>query len=604
MADRTQQTAPSVSVRPRRGQLGAKVEKPKDGRNTLRRLLAYFQKEKKVVFLLLLIVLICVGTSILAPGLLSKVIDQITTRRFELVPRTLAVMLAVYILGSGATLVQEYVSAHLSQSIVKRMRLELFTHIINLPVSYLDNHSHGDLISRMTNDAENISGVVSQSLSSLFSGILTLVGTVTVMLWYSVRLTLLSCSVILFSVLFTQIISRVIRRYFLRRQELMGRINGIVEEKVTYYKTVTAYNLQDDVIRDFEAASNELTQTGILAELISSSMGPVMNMLNNVSFVVVAVFGAYFVIRGTISVGVISAFIIYSKQFSRPINELAQLYGQIQTAVAGAERIFSVLDAPAEDKSGEVHMQETAGVIEFRHVNFSYVPGKQVIRDFNLKVESGKKIALVSSTGSGKTTIINLLMRFYDIDSGEILLDGVNIKDIDCRDLRDLIGIVLQDTVLFTDTIRANLSYAKPDANDTDVIRAAVNSKSSPMIHALPDAYETVLTDAGDNLSQGQRQLLAIGRAFLSYPYILILDEATSNIDTCTEKNIQDAMFRLMQGRTSLVIAHRLSTIQDADMIVVMDQGSIVETGNHKELLARQGRYAQLYQTQFAGQMT
>ena len=582
--------------------MGAPVEKPKDGRKTLRRLLAYFKSQRGFVVLLFVIVTAAVILQVAAPAFLSRAIDTITAHAFDRLPRILIIMLAIYLAGSICSMIQEIVSAHLSQRIVRSIRGELFGKTIHLPVSYLDSHSHGDLISRMTNDAENISNVVSQSMSSLFSGVLTLIGTLAIMLWYSWQLTLLSCSTIVLSVIFTKILSKLIRKYYVQRQQLLGAINGIVEEKVSSFKTVTAYNQQAASIEEFNQTSDRLTKAGITADIISSSMGPVMNMLNNISFVIVAVFGGYFVIKGYITVGVISAFIIYSKQFSRPINELSQLYGQIQTAMAGAERIFEILDAESEDKSGTIHMQETKGVVEFRHVNFSYVPGKPIIRDFNLKVEAGKKIALVGSTGSGKTTVVNLLMRFYDIDSGEILLDGVNIKDIDCDDLRDLIGIVLQDTVLFTDSIRNNLAYANPDATNKEIVQAAEFSHSREMIMGLPKRYRTRLSEAGDNLSQGQRQLIAIGRTFLSHPHILILDEATSNIDTRTEKHIQDAMYKLMEGKTSLIIAHRLSTIAGADQIVVMDQGSIVETGTHQELLAKGGRYYELYQTQFAGQ--
>ena len=586
------------------GQMGAPVEKPKNTRSALARLFGYFRQEMILVIILALAVSFSVIAGVLAPRFQSQAIDHLVSKTFSKVSGVLTLMILLYALHGAATLLQGYLSARLSQRIIGRLRGDLFHKIVNLPVSYLDSRSHGDIMSRMTNDAENVSTVISQSLSSLFSGILTLVGTIIVMLSFNVPLTLLTCSSVILSIWLTKIISELMHRYYVMRQTLLGQLNGTVEEKITNTKTVTAYNLQDAVIKDFSKTSDELTKAGIIAEIIAGSMGPLHNMLNNVSFVIVAAFGAWFALRGFISIGVISAFVVYSKQFSRPINELAQLYGQIQTALAGAERIFAVLDEESENKDGDRNDPVREGVIEFKNVNFSYVPGKQVISDFSLKVEAGKKIALVGSTGSGKTTIVNLLMRFYDVDSGSILIDGTDIRDVSTDALRDSIGIVLQDTVLFTDTVRANLKYADPSISDEKMIEASALSNCDSVVNALSDGYDTVLTLSGASLSQGQRQLITIGRAFLSFPRILILDEATSSVDTRTEKHIQDAMFRLMENRTSLIIAHRLSTIRDADLIVVMDNGRITEMGTHEELLDLKGNYYRLYMTQFAGQAT
>ena len=586
----------------RPGNRSLTVEKAKDKKGTLKRLIAYFAAEKAMIIGLLAAVIVVVICSVYAPKLQSNAIDIIASGRFKELTPILITMVVVYIIHSICTFLQTKISAVLSQNIVKKMREDLFRHIVNLPVRYLDSNSHGDIMSRMTNDIENISTTVSQSLSSMFSGVLTIIGTVIMMTVLCPQLALLSCVTVILTVIATKFLSKAMKKFFTKRQVLLGNLNGTVEEMVTGYKSVVAYNRQENVIKDFNSVSDELTRVGIIAEILGGSMGPVMNVINNISFVIIAAFGGYFAISHIISIGVISAFIVYAKQFGRPIDELAQIYGQIQTAIAGAERVFAVMDEPLEDKSGDKNMDKLEGVIKFKDVNFSYTKDKQVLYDFNLQVKAGQKVALVGSTGSGKTTVVNLLMRFYDVDSGEILIDDVNIKDIDCATLRKNTAIVLQDTVLFADTIKNNLKYSNEAATDEQMYAAAAMSNCDTMINKMPLKYDTELMAEGENISQGQRQLLSIARAFLAQPKILILDEATSNVDTRTEKHIQDAMLKLMENRTSLIIAHRLSTIQDADIIVVMDEGHIVEAGNHKELLNKMGRYYKLYMTQFAGQ--
>lgn len=586
----------------RPGNRNMTVEKPQDGKKTLKRLLGYFVAENKMLIMLMLAVVVVVVCSVYAPRLQSNAIDAITQGEWKSLTPILITMVIVYIIHSLCTFLQSKLSAILSQNIVARMRKDLFSCIVNLPIKYLDMNSHGDIMSRMTNDVENISTTVSQSMSSLFSGILTIIGTVVMMVALCPQLAVLSCVTVILTIVATKFLSKAMRVFFRKRQVLLGQLNGNVEEMVTGYKTVVAYNRQQAVVSDFDGVSDELTKVGIIAEILGGSMGPVMNVINNIGFVIIAAFGGYFAINHIISIGVISAFIVYAKQFGRPIDELAQIYGQIQTAIAGAERVFAVMDEPLEDKSGDKTMDDLKGVIKFENVNFSYTDDKQVLYDFNLEVKAGHKVALVGSTGSGKTTVVNLLMRFYDVDSGRILIDDVNIKDIDCDNLRKNTAIVLQDTVLFADSVKNNLKYSNSEATDEQMYEAARMSNCDNMIRKLPDKYDTKLMSEGENISQGQRQLLSIARAFLAQPKILILDEATSSVDTRTEKHIQDAMVKLMKNRTSLIIAHRLSTIQDADLIVVMDEGRIVETGNHSELLEKKGRYYQLYMTQFAGE--
>ena len=579
----------------------AEVEHAENAGATLRRLSAYFTREKGLVAGMLAVVALGTVCGVCAPSLQSRAIDVIAGEAPGPLVPILLVMLAAYLLYSAGQLLQGRISAHLSQRIVKKLREELFGKIVELPVGYLDTHSHGDIMSRMTNDIENISTTVSQSLPSLFSGVLMVCGTVAMMLWYCWQLALLSCVTVLLTVLATKLLSAKVRKFSRRRQRLLGELNGTVEEMVSGYRTVVAYNHQALTTEEFCATFDDLTRAGIRTDIFSGVMGPVMNCIGNIGFVIIAVFGGWFAVRGIISVGVISAFIVYAKQFSRPINEIAQIYGQVQTAIAGAERVFALLDVAGEDKSGEPLAEEEQAEVSFRHVTFSYQPGHPVLRDFTLAVPSGKKVALVGATGSGKTTVVNLLMRFYDPDSGEILVGGQKIQDVSRDSLRKEIAIVLQDTVLFTDTIRSNLTYGNPDATQAQLDAAVEMSRCDELLRLLPQGWDTVLTGGGTSISQGQRQLLAIARAFIADPRILILDEATSNVDTRTEKAIQDAMRLVMKNRTSIIIAHRLSTIRDADLIVVMDQGQIVEQGTHEGLLARKGKYYDLYMTQYAG---
>ena len=577
------------------------VEHAEDVKGTLKRILTYFAKEKQLVLIMLAVVLFGTFCGVYAPSRQSKAIDIIAGTEEGSLAVALVWMMTVYLLHCASQLVQGLLSARLSQRIVRRMREELFGKIVDLPVRYLDTHSHGDVMSRMTNDIENISHTVSSSLAALFSGVLTIIGTALIMMLYCWQLALLSCATMILTVLASKYLSGKVRKFSRQRQALLGQLNGTVEEMISGYRTVVAYNHQTVTSEEFCETSDALTKAGIRTEVFSGVMGPVMNCIANIGFVVVAAFGGFFAINGMISVGVISAFIVYAKQFSRPINQISQIYGQFQTAIAGAERVFTVLDEEQEPMDVEALVEDEDAAVTFRNVNFSYVPGNPVIRDFDLMVPSGKKVALVGATGSGKTTVVNLLMRYYDLDSGEIHIDGQNIADVSRSSLRRNVAIVLQDTVLFSDTVRNNLLYANEDATQEQLDNAVRMSRCEQMLKLLPEGYETMLTAAGANLSQGQRQLLAIARAFVADPKILVLDEATSNVDTRTEKAIQSAMQQIMHNRTSIVIAHRLSTIRDADMIVVMDQGRIVEQGDHETLLSQKGKYHELYMTQFAG---
>lgn len=609
---------PMPPMGPGRGGPGArhadllKREKPKNIRLTLGKLLKYIGRSKYLFFALLAVMLIITVLGLLAPMIQQIAIDCITPSEersgvdTEKLVRTLILLAVVYGGSAVMSYLQGRFSAKLSQVTVRTMRKDLFESLVHLPIKYIDNHSHGDLMSRMTNDVENISTTVSQSIGSLISGVLTVIGTFVIMLTYSPLLTLISLSTIFLTVIVSSKMTKYMKKFFVEQQVILGKINGHVEEMVTGYRTVVAYSKEQDAIDDFEAMSDKLRRTGIKAQICGGMMGPLMNCISNFGFVLIAAFGGWFSIQGWITVGTIQAFILYSKQFSRPINEIANQYANIQTAIAGAERIFEVMEADPEPLGGDkpFSAENVKGDIEFKNIDFGYVPEKQVLKGLDLWVKQGQKIAIVGATGSGKTTIVNLLTRFYDVDGGTITVDGTDITEIPVSELRRSIAIVLQDTVLFSGTIGENIRYGNSEATDEQMKAAAAKAYADEFIERLPDKYDTVLSEGGSNLSQGQRQLLSIARAVLADPKILILDEATSSVDTRTEMHIQSAMVALMKNRTSLIIAHRLSTIRDADKIVVIDHGRVAEAGSHEELIALGGSYYELYKTQFAGNKT
>ncbi|MGN0596617.1 MAG: ABC transporter ATP-binding protein [Ruminiclostridium sp.] len=597
--------------------MGMPGEKAKNAKGTLKRLLKYIGKNKYLLFSLIGVMIVITMLSLLAPVLQASAIDTFTLDEnrlnvdFDSLVKILIFLAGTYLLQSALTYLQGIFAAKLSQSTVRIMRDDLFAKISYLPLKYIDTHQHGDIMSRMTNDVENISNTVSQSIASLFSGVIMLVGCLCIMVYYSPLLTLISLISVGLTLFVTKYLSKFMRKFFPMQQSLLGSLNGHIEEMVTGYKTVVAFGREEKAKEEFNEISESLRKTAIKAQICGGIMGPCMNFIGNIGFLLIASFGGLLVWSGfnpiapagLLTVGTIQAFISYSKQFTRPINELAQQYAAIQTALAGAERVFEIMDNPSEIDEGktDIDIEIVKGDINFKNVDFSYVEGQPVLKGFDFWVKSGQKIAIVGATGSGKTTIVNLLTRFYEIDGGTITLDGRDIREIPKEQLRRSIGIVLQDTVIFSDTIAQNIRYGKLDASDEEIKSAAKTARVSDFAEVLQDGYDIMLTESGSNLSQGQRQLISISRAVLSDPKILILDEATSSIDTRTEMHIQEAMLALMKGRTSLIIAHRLSTIRDADKIVVISSGKVVEAGSHEELMEQKGCYYQLYQNQFAG---
>lgn len=611
----TKTEAPRVGLRPGgpgRGPMGGRMnaEKPKNAGKTFSRLARYIGKSRITLLLLIFLTIVIALTDLVSPKLQQLAIDTITVDGgavhvdFPLMLKYLAAMSVFFLLSALLTLIQERIAVRLSTSTVYIMRRELFEKISRLPIKYTDTHRHGDIMSRMTNDIDNVSSAISQSLTSLFSGVITVIGAVVMMLWFSPAVTLVAILTIPLTLIVSSMLAKFMRKYFIRQQTLLGQLNGQVEEMVTGYTTVISYGKEPEAVEKFSAISDEFRRCSISARVWGSIMGPIMNFIGNLQYVLVAGFGGFLMLRGgNITIGSIQAMLQYSKKLSRPINMIANQYSSILTALAGAERIFDILDTldEVDDGKSDITPADIHGDIDFEHIDFSYVEGERVLKDLSLSVKPGQKIAIVGATGSGKTTIVNLLTRFYELDGGRITIDGTDITEIPKATLRRAIAIVLQDTVLFSDTIRSNIKYGRLDATDDEMKRAAATARADTFIERLPDGYDTVLAESGSNLSEGQRQLLAIARAVLADPKILILDEATSSVDTRTEMHIQKAMAELMKNRTSLIIAHRLSTIRNADVIVVLSHGEIVETGNHDELLARGGEYSKLYESQFAG---
>ena len=591
------------------GAMGMPKEKPKNVKASLKRIISYIGKNKNLLYAMLTVMFIATLLNVFAPTIQANAIDAITLTEERLTIDKdalfmwMAVLGGTYLLSAVLTYFQTLFAAKLSQYTVRIMRKDLFARISRLPIRFIDTHKHGDIMSRMTNDVENISNSVSNSLGSLISGIIMLIGCFVMMLIHSWQLTLISMITIVLTLFVSANLSKLMRKYFPMQQRKLGQLNGQIEESVTGYKTIKAFTRESKVCEEFDKTSDELKRIGIKAQILGGSMGPCMNCVGNIGFLLIAAFGGWFAIEGLISVGTIQAFIVYSKQFTRPINEIANQYAQLQSALAGAERVFEIMDSEPEDMGGNepFEIEDVKGDLNFKDIEFAYEKGEPVLKDFDLWVKSGQKIAIVGATGSGKTTVVNLLTRFYDIDGGTITLDGQNIRNIPIDKLRGSIGIVLQDTVIFSETIAQNIRYGRIDATDEEVIAAAKLARVDDFASKLADGYDTMLSEGGSNLSQGQRQLISIARAVLADPKILILDEATSSIDTRTEMHIQQAMIALMKGRTSLIIAHRLSTIRDADKIVVLGGGKVLEAGDHEDLLAKKGAYYDLYMSQFAG---
>jgi len=586
------------------GRLRGPVVKPKNLKGTIKRLSSYFGKESKTLSIIFMLIVISSALTLLVPYLIGKAVDTMNLQQgevnFTILEEIVMILLGVYLIDALFSFLQGWLMAGVSQRIVKTLRSHLFQKLQKLPVSFFDKRTHGELMSRLSNDIDNVSSTISQSTTQLMSGIITIIGSLIMMLILSPFLTIASLITVPFVFLLTRSITRKTSVWFKNQQELLGQLNGHIEETISGLFVVKAFNHEEKAIEEFEVVNKSLREVGLKAQIWSGFLMPIMNVINNLGFVAVAVVGGILAVKGMITVGVIASFLTYSRQFGRPLNDMANIFNMLQSGVAGAERVFEIIDEQDEpdDVQGAVPLANPKGHIVFENVSFGYQQDVPILKNVSFEACEGSSTALIGPTGAGKTTIVNLLTRFYDVTEGRILIDGRDIREYTRDSLRRSFGFVLQDTYLFSGTIKENIGYGKPDASDAEIEKAAQLSNADFFINRLPEQYDTQLTENGGNLSHGQRQLLAIARVILAKPAILILDEATSSIDTRTEIQIQDALLSIMKDRTTFMIAHRLNTIRNADTIMVIDDGTVMEKGSHDALIRERGRYYNLFNQQ------
>lgn len=588
------------------------AEKAKDVKGTTKKLANRLSEHKIAIIIVMIFAIGSTIFSIVGPKILGNATTEIYTGLmnkingtggidFAKIGKIILFALGLYAVSALFSMIQSYIMAGVAQKVTYKIRNELTEKINKLPMKYFDKRTNGEVLSIISNDVDTLSTGLNQSITQIITSIFTIIGILVMMLSISWEMTLVSLLILPISAVILKKVIGKSQKYFVKQQEYLGHVNGQVEEVYGGHNIVKVFGRENEAIKEFEKDNQELYKSGWRSQFLSGLMHPLMNFVGNVGYVAVAILGGYFAVKGRITVGNIQSFIQYNKQFTQPIGQVAQISSTIQSMLAAAERIFEFLEEKeeVEDVKNPLSTDGLKGNIKFEHVHFGYDPEKTIINDFNADVKDGQKIAIVGPTGAGKTTMVKLLMRFYDVNSGSILLDGHNIKEFKRGELRKMFGMVLQDTWLFGGTIKENIKYSKPDATDSEVIESAKAAHVHHYIKTLSKGYDAKINEESTNISAGQKQLLTIARVILANPKILILDEATSSIDTRTEQQIQSAMDNLMKGRTSFIIAHRLSTIKNADLILVMDHGDIVEQGNHEELLAKDGFYAKLYNSQF-----